>query len=146
MFNLFKKKEKNPIKNEWSDLTINQKMSILNLLFVISIGDNGLDDSSKRISFLNTYIGLLGVSRDRCQAYFETQGYEIMIKDLNQLSQTHKEFLIVAAYEMITRSGKVKDNEINMTGNIFERIGIDSDKFFATIEKAILLTNYLSEL
>lgn len=145
MFRLFKKKEQNPITNEWSDLTMNQKMSVLNLLFVISIGDNGSVDGNKRLSILNAYIGLLGVRSDKCMAYFESEGYSKMICDLNPLSQKHKEFLIIAAYEMMTRNGKAKENEISITSNIFEQIGIDMEYFMSTVQKAITLTSYLSK-
>ncbi|BBE17853.1 hypothetical protein AQPE_2012 [Aquipluma nitroreducens] len=146
MFKLFKKKEPNPISNEWSNLTINQRMSVLNLIFSISIGDNGLEDSNKRVSILNTYIGLLGVRSDQCMAYFTSEGYTKMVSDLIPLSQKQKEFLIIAAYEMITRNGKAKDTELIMTGNIFEQIGIDAERFMATIEKAVALTNYFSKV
>ena len=145
MFKLFKKKEQISITNEWSDLTMKQKMSVLNLLFIISIGDNGSEDGNKRLSILNAYIGLLGVRRNNCMAYFESDGYTMMIRDLNSLSQKHKDFLIIAAYEMMTRNGKAKENEISMTSNIFEQLGIDMEKFMATVEKAITLTRYLSE-
>ena len=57
MFNLFnKKKEENPISDMFSDLTTNQKMSVMNLLLTIGVCDGEQGNQDKELQYLNTYV------------------------------------------------------------------------------------------
>jgi len=133
MFNLFKRKDDNPITNVFFDLSVNQKMSIINLLQIISFCDDDIDP--REIKFLNTYIRLLGVRADNCLAYLKSEGYDIMFNDLRRLSESQKEFLVVVAWDMIKCDGRTNETEIESTMKFFIKIGINDDKFAAIIEK-----------
>ncbi len=143
MFNLFnKKKEENPISEVFNGLTLNQKMSVMNLLLTIGVCDGAQGDQNKEMQYLNTYVNILGVRSDRCMAYLESEGHQKIVSDLRTISQSQKEFLVVAAWEMITCDGRPNETELQVAGNIFEQIGISDEQFVATIEKTQALMKH----
>lgn len=143
MFNLFnKKKEENPISDMFSDLTTNQKMSVMNLLLTIGVCDGEQGNQDKELQYLNTYVKILDVRSDRSMAYLESYGHERIIDDLKTLSKNQKEFLVVAAWEMITCDGRPNETELQVAGAIFEQIGITEEQFVATIEKTQALMKH----
>ena len=135
MFNFLKKKEENPVAAVFSGLSSNQKMSVMNLLLSIAVCDRAQGNDAKEMQYLNSYLKILDVRSDRCMAYLETGGQERIISDLKPLSLSQKEVLIVAAFEMITCDGSPNDTELGFAGDIFEKLGIDPDKFVETIHK-----------
>lgn len=145
MFNLFKKKEENPISQVFNDLTINQKMSVMNLLITVGVCDGEQGNVDKEMKYLNTYVEILDVRSDRSLAYLKSEGHQRMINDLKLLSESQKEFLVVAAFEMIICDGRPNETELTITGKIFEQFGIDEDKFIATIEKTQALMEHFSK-
>jgi uncharacterized tellurite resistance protein B-like protein len=145
MFNLFnKKKDKNPISEVFHDLTLNQKMSVMNLLLTIGVCDGEQGNQNKELQYLNTYVKILDVRQDRCMSYLETYGHERIISDLKTISQSQKEFLVVAAWEMITCDGRPNETELHVAGNIFDQMGISEEKFVETIQKTQALMKYFS--
>ncbi len=74
MFNLFRKKEFNLISEVFQDLTLNQKMSVLNLLTTVEVCDGVQGNMEKEMRYLNTYINILNVRSDRSMAYLKSQG------------------------------------------------------------------------
>jgi len=143
MFNLFnKKKEENPISEVFHDLTLNQKMSVMNLLLTIGVCDGEQGNQNKELQYLNSYVRILGVRQDQCMPYLQTYGHERIISDLKTISQSQKEFLVVAAWEMITCDGRPNETELQVAGNLFEQIGISEEKFVETIQKTQALMKH----
>ncbi|HNW96807.1 MAG TPA: hypothetical protein PKK00_00185 [Bacteroidales bacterium] len=136
MFNFKKKNEINPINEVLNDLTINQKMSVLNLLLTIAICDGDQGNNGKEIFLLSTYINTLAINSERCTEYFKSGGQARIISDLKPLSPNQKEFLVIAAYEMMSCDAKPNEKEIIVTTNIFKQIGINEDNFIATVQKS----------
>jgi uncharacterized tellurite resistance protein B-like protein len=136
MFNLSnKKKEENPIFDMFSDLSTNQKMSLMNLLLLIGFCDGEEDNKEKELQYLDTYFDILDICSDKSMAYLESHGYERIIEDLNSISKSQKEFLVVAAWEMIICEGRPNQTELEVARTIFEEIGVSDKQFDATIEK-----------
>jgi len=140
MFNFFKKKKENPISKVFTDLTSNQKMSVLNLLISIAVCDSGQGDRAKETKFLNTYIDILGVRSDKSMDYLESQGQSRLISDLKPLSQTLKEFLVIVAFDLINCDGSPNEPELVMLTSLFGQIGINEDKLFEVLKKSQLIS------
>ena len=146
MFNFFKKKpENNPISEIFSDLTTNQKMSVINLLLNIGVCDGEQGNQDMELQFLNNYVKILGVRSDSSMAYLENHGHEQIIEDLKSISKSQKEFLVVAAWEMITCDGRPNETELEFAGTIFNKIGVTDDQLVATIKKTTALMNHFND-
>ncbi|MCC5906200.1 MAG: hypothetical protein JJU13_08345 [Balneolaceae bacterium] len=139
------KQEDNPISAIFSDLTTNQKMSVLNLLITIGVCDGERGSQDKELQYLNNYVKILGVRSDSSMAYFESLGHERMIEDLEPLPKKQKEFLVIAAWEMITCDGRPNETELEVAGAIFNKIGVTDEQFVATIEKSKALMKHFFE-
>ena len=143
MFSLFnKKKEENPISNLFNDLSINQKMSIMNLLLTIGICDGEQGNQEKELQYLNSYVRIFDVHQAKCMSYLETYGHSRIISDLKTISQSQKEFLVFAAWEMITCDGLPNVTELEVTGNFLKQIGIPEEKFIEKIKKEALMKHF----
>lgn len=125
----------NPIQKVFKDLRNNQKMSIMNLLATIADGEQRSSVLQEKVKFLNSYIIILDVRNDICRNYFKTAGGLQMIDDLNTLPQSKKEFLVSVSYDLLNCGGKPKEEDISFTINLFEKFGIDENKFVQIIEK-----------
>ncbi len=144
MFNLFNKKpEVNPISEIFSDLSLNQKMSIMNLLLTVGICDGEQGNQEKELQYLNTYVRILEVRQDKCMPYLESFGHARIFSDLKTISQNQKEFLVVAAWDMIICDGRPNETELQVVVNLFEQIGISEDKFVEIIEKTQAISKQL---
>jgi len=135
MFDFLKTKPDNPIYRVFSDLTANQKMSVINLFLCISLSDPEEEFNQKELDYLSRYLDYLGLNKHRCNAYLDSGGEQKIIDDLKTISQSQKEFLVIAVYEMLTSSGKTKDIKIYISTRIFAEIGVSEEKFTATILK-----------
>lgn len=146
MFNLFnKKKGENPVSDIFSNLSINQKMSIINLLLTIGVCDDEQGNQEKELQYLNTYIQILDISSDTSLAYLKSYGHERIIEDLKILSKSQKELLVVVAWGMIICDGRSNETELQVTNAIFEKLGVSEDQFFSIIEKTQALMKHVSE-
>ena len=134
-YDLIKMEEVNPILLAFSDLTNNQKMSVMNLLITIASYDKEQGFQDKKLQYLSNYIYKLGISLDNCRAYFLSNEQIKTINDLKLLSQVQKKFLLIAVLELIIRYGKVNETAAKVTSNIFKMIGIDFEIFINTIDK-----------
>lgn len=143
MFNLFnKKKEENPIGNVLENLTLNQKMSVANLLLSIGVCDREQGNERKEIEYLNSYVKILDVRSDKCLPYLELYGQERIVQDLKVLTKSQKELLVIASWEMIICDAKPNETELQFTVGIFDKIGINEDEFIAIIEKTQALMKH----
>lgn len=149
MFNFRKKKqpqasqEAHPITKLFSDLTQNQRMSVMNLLAIVAYA-NGEGGIQHKIRILNEYIDFLGVRSDKSDEYLQREGIDRMIDDLITLSQGQKELLVVSAHDIIKCSRQPSEKEVVITAEIFERFGIDEQQFVYICEKSQALIRYFS--
>ncbi|MBL0009042.1 MAG: hypothetical protein IPP25_18200 [Saprospiraceae bacterium] len=127
----------NPIKSIFGDLNTNQKMSRINMWIATGVGEEFKGSVRDKRNYLNQYIEYLNVHATKSTEYFKIGGIENMINDLNQLSQKQKELLAVIAWGMITCDGPPTDLELEITGNIFNQLGIEEEQFGAIVYKSI---------
>lgn len=146
MFNLFKYQQgNNPISSIFKDLTINQRMSIMNLLSSIAFCDGLNENQDKVMDYLNTYFRILNVRYDNCMQYHKTSGFLKIFEDLRNISKEQKEFLVIIAWELMICDGRPGETEIQVTVNIFEKIGISQDNFMEIIKKTQAIMNHLNK-
>ncbi len=139
VLNLFGEKGETPVSDIFSDLTTNQKMSVMNLLLTIGVCDGEQGDEDKELQYLNTIVRDLNVRADRSMAYLDSFGQERIIDDLESLSRNQKEFLVIMTWGMITCDGRPNETELQFASTIFEKLGVTEDQFVATIEKSLAL-------
>lgn len=127
--------ETNPISDVFKDLTNNQRMSVINMLQIIGVSDVGQGDSEKERVFLNSFIDVLKVPFSSCSSYFETQGFNKMLTDLQTLAMNEKELLAYISWEMIVCDGNPNETEVGLAVKIFSNLGISEEDFVKVIEK-----------
>lgn len=146
MFGLFNKKQpSNPIVEAFRDLTLDQKMSIMNLLMTVAICDGDKGNQDIEMQFLNTYVEILGVNSSKCMRYRDEKGQEQMLEDLKPLSKEQKELLTIASFEMINCDGRPNETELNVTAALFEHIGVSDAEYVATIKKSQALLKHFNQ-
>ncbi len=59
-----------------------------------------------------------------------------MFEDLNALSKTQKDFLFIAAWEMINCDGKPNGLELSFTTNVFKELGLNENDLVTNLEKS----------
>jgi uncharacterized tellurite resistance protein B-like protein len=126
----------NPVSKMFNNLTKNQKMSILNLLSVIAFSDGEGTNPDREMEELNSYINILDVHQGECQAYMNNYGLERMIQDLKSLSEKTHQFLVICAWDLIICDGRVNEDELTITVQLFDALGISEEKFMSTIKKS----------
>ena len=130
----------NPISDMFADFTDEQKMSMVNLLFIVSNCDfkEKNTDTSKEIVYLDRYIKILGVDAEKFRINVDNRNVfnlDKICKDLSKLSLTQKEFLVFVTWGMVECDGKPNDTEINTTIGTFGRIGIEEFQFVSILQK-----------
>jgi uncharacterized tellurite resistance protein B-like protein len=145
MFNFRKKpqEEQHPISSLFSDLSQNQRMSVINILATVAFA-NGEDGIQQKVKILNSFLGYLGVRGDKCDDYLKKTEIEGMLSDLNTLSKNQKEFLVISAQDIIMCSRQASEKEIVLTAQMFEELGIDEHQFIAICQKARALMKHFS--
>lgn len=137
MFNLFKRKrvENSQIENVLGNLTINQKMSVINLLMYVAHSDSDPSNIDRVTQFLEKLIAPLGIPIEKCTTHFEAFGPEKMLEDLQPLEKTQKEFIVIAAFRILCFDDVLNEPKFHKVVSLFEMIGVSDDHFYTTIEK-----------
>ncbi|OQP59673.1 hypothetical protein A3860_36500 [Niastella vici] len=138
MFNLFKKKEEPQPQSSaglFSDLTQNQRMSVINLLALIAYGDD--EGSRSETALLSKYSNQLGVRAEASISYMEETGYETMISDLNKLNREQKKFLVLVSNNLIGSDGEINQEEVAAVAGYFGDLGIDMDEYISIVEASL---------
>ena len=118
----------NPNDHPLIDLTFNQKMSVINLLFIVASCDGGDHNwQEKEINYLNNHISTFGVRKDNCLTYFKKEEHQGMVNDLKILSQYHKKFLYIAVLGMVNSGIKADERKEYYITRFLEAIGIEPD-------------------
>lgn len=139
MFNFFKKKQSDSSKDNFGNFQNNfndeQKASILASLFIVANSDGHLD--SKEMNLIDLTGKVLGVqSGDPILTKVISAGENEIIRILNTLNKSQKEWYIITLHSMIYADGKIEDIEVGYALNFAENIGISEDEYIKIIEKA----------
>jgi len=135
MFNLSNNKNYNPDKEMLGNLSVNQKKSVINLLYLIARSDG--DFTKKEIEYLDTFD--LGYSVEECSSYLNMYGNGRTLDDLKQLTSSQKDYLLTTAFDLMCCDGKPNEKEISDFVFAFEKLGYTQDDIANTLEKFALL-------
>jgi len=133
------KKEENFDLEIFRTLSQNQKISIINLLFLIARCDGEVSNQPNENKFICSFLSAFKINFNNCMKYFDLGGIKSMIADLISLSRQQKEYLLLTSYDLMLCDGKVNETEINITIHFFEQLGISEDECFEIIQKTVLL-------
>jgi uncharacterized tellurite resistance protein B-like protein len=129
-----KNPSENPISAVFGDLTTNQKMSIVNLLFCIASCDSDQPIRAE-LEYIHVFIETLDLNDDDTMAYFDSQGIQRMITDLQKLDQNQKEYLTYVTFELIECDGRSNNAERKALESIFDKFGIKGQRINEILNK-----------
>jgi len=142
MFNFFNKKKEDSLREHLGGfqdgLTKEQKAAILGSLVILAKSDGQVHP--KEMQNIEQTGRLLGIEFD--DPAFERVafgGKNEMIRILNTLDRSQKEWYIITLQSMVTADGKVEEIEISYALGFAEDIGISEEEYVKIIQKAELL-------
>lgn len=130
----------NPILESFSDLTKNQKMSIINFVLLSGVCDES--ENPEELDYLNTYNGLLELNSDETMEYLHQYGQQRIISDLESITRNQKELLVSLVFGMIECDGQPNERELNFVGYIFEELGLNEDEVIKILSKQEAISRY----
>ena len=117
-------------------LTIEQKAAITGILIVMAKADKRVVESETK--FIDSIANYLNLSPfDPIHQKVASSGKAGLMKILNTLSRTQKEWLIELIYSIVIIDGVVEDIEISYVSGISEEIGISESEFVGIINNKI---------
>jgi hypothetical protein len=117
------------------NLSINQKLAIINFLSVISVGDVEKRDSNIRKAYISFYYKEFGVTGDQYLAYISIGGREQTIKDLKSLTKSNMQDLVYITTEMFICDDKnASDEELIALSNWLTDIGMTIEEWNEYLE------------
>lgn len=134
------------LQDAFKDLTLNQRMSVMNLLMFLSSCDSPNGESNqKELQFLNYYTSVFGVKGNECLQYLQKTGKGQMIEDLGNLTYFQKDMLVVISHDLLACDGAINETEGFYTVTYFEQFGIDENAYMDVVEKSISIVNTFSQ-
>ncbi|GGJ83309.1 hypothetical protein [Parabacteroides faecis] len=141
LLDLFRKKTSdNPVVDLYSDLTREQRYSIMQLysLFNVTCFEN-LENSKISYGILMTASNDLGVTIQQANKYFETHGQfvNLMVQMRSINDKSILDILLLDYMKMIALSNEEKRvQRCELITNIYEELGYTEDDIIERIEKA----------
>ena len=141
LLDLFRKKTiDNPVVDLYSDLTREQRYSIMQLysLFNVTCFEN-LENSKISYGILMTASNDLGVTIQQANKYFETHGQfvNLMVQMRSINDKSILDILLLDYMKMIALSNEEKRvQRCELITNIYEELGYTEDDIIERIEKA----------
>lgn len=112
------------------DLTINQKLAIINFMSVIAVSDPKKGDSPIRKAYISFYYKEFGVTGDQYLAYLSIGGREQTIEDLKSLTKSNMQDLVYMTTEMFICDDKnASDHELIALSNWLTDIGMTIEEW-----------------
>ena len=128
MFSFFKKqpepKADAAVAKTFSNITKEQKYSIMNLLLFVS-GGIDRNPQANELALLNVYCATFNVTPDQAHNYLERSGPQAIIQDLTTLASNQKDMLIIMVHEMIALRKPLSQSKIVEAMQFLDPIGID---------------------
>ena len=107
------------------DLTINQKLAVINFMSVIAVSDKKKGDSPIRKAYISFYYKEFGITGDQYLAYISIGGREQTIEDLKSLTKSNIQDLVYMTTEMFICDNKnASDDELIALSNWLTDIGM----------------------
>lgn len=112
------------------NLTINQKLAIINFMSVIAVSDCKKGDSLIRKAYISFYYKEFGVTGDQYLAYISIGGREQTIEDLKSLTKSNIQDLVYMTTEMFICDNKnASDDELIALSNWLTDIGMTIEEW-----------------
>jgi len=112
------------------DLTINQKLAVINFMSVIAVSDAKKGDSPIRKAYISFYYKEFGVTGDQYLAYISIGGREQTIEDLKSLTKSNMQDLVYMTTEMFICDDKnASDEELIALSNWLTDIGMTIEEW-----------------
>ena len=112
------------------NLTINQKLAIINFMSVIAVSDSKKGDSLIRKAYISFYYKEFGVTGDQYLAYISIGGREQTIEDLKSLTKSNIQDLVYMTTEMFICDNKnASDDELIALSNWLTDIGMTIEEW-----------------
>ncbi len=109
-------------------LNIEQKAAIVGILIIIAKADNKVVDSETK--FIDSVANYLKINPfDPIFQKQASSGKAELMRILNTLSRTQKEWLVTLIYSIVIVDGVVEDIEISFAAGISKEIGISESEF-----------------
>ncbi len=116
-------------------LTIEQKAAIVSILIVMAKADRKVVDSETK--FIDSIANYLNISPfDSIMQKLASSGKAELMRILNTLSRTQKEWLVALIHSIVIIDGIAEDIEISYATGISKEIGISESEFVNIIETA----------
>jgi len=113
-----------------------QKAAVIRCLIVILKADG--KTHPKEITYVEEATAMLNIDTDDpiVNRLLTDNTKHEMLRHLNTLNESQKEWLVVMMHGMILSDGEVDQKEINYSMGIAQEIGINQDKYFSIISKS----------
>src|ERR1035437_3098977 len=112
------------------DLTINQKLAVINFMSVIAVSDTKKGDSPIRKAYISFYYKEFGITGDQFLAYISIGGREQTIEDLKSLTKSNMQDLVYMTTEMFICDNKnASDEELISLSNWLTDIGMTIEEW-----------------
>lgn len=147
MFSFFKKKKNNSPVNEYlkdfqNEFNKKQKVAIISSLILIAKSD-GVHPSE--MEFIERTIEILNIDvDDELFIEFAKKDPDYIIKYLDSLSKTQKEWYVVAVHGLVSSDGKANKRELDFAFGFCDGIGITEDEYIQIIKKTDALSKNFS--
>lgn len=148
MFSFFKKKKNNnsPVHEHLSgfqnEFNKNQKAAVISSLIIIAKSD-GVHPSE--MEFIERTMEILGIDFDDAVfSEFAKKDKDNLIKHLDSLSKTQKEWYVVAVHGLVSSDGKTNQREVDFATGFCGDIGISEDEYIRIIKKTDALSKNFS--
>ena len=120
------------------NLTINQKLAVINFMSVIAVSDPKKRDSPIRKAYISFYYKEFGITGDQYLAYISIGGREQTIEDLKSLTKGNMQDLVYMTTEMfICDNLNASDEELISLSNWLTDIGMTIEEWNDYLEHPI---------
>jgi len=114
----------------FEDLTINQRLAIINFMSVIAVSDIKKRDSNIRKAYISFYYKEFGITGDQFLAYISIGGREQTIEDLKSLTKSNIQDLVYTTTEMFICDNKnASDEELIALSHWLDDIGMTIEEW-----------------
>lgn len=125
------------------DLTKNQKFTVIVVLRIFNSGNEDTNIQKKRDRVISHIENDLKLKHDEVETYINNSAPEVIGRELLNLREMQKEFLIALAYDVLFCIGKPSERDLMIMENVFNQIiGTDRTKFSKSLEKIHVLKNH----
>lgn len=146
MFSFFKKKP-HPASELYQNYSEDEKMIILNLLFIAGICDNEKINNNQaridnEIKYLNTYVNIFNSSAKKSNEFLARIGPEELTMRFVNMDESKSENALLLIVGMLTCDGEMNETELMFLSSLLEKLNISEEEFINKMKKIDALYNY----